>query len=271
MVLHRSGCLLLSGSSGLVAALPVLSGCALRRSLAVRRAVISLHPVSSRSAGHFGSDRTVSPLPRYCWSRVHGHASAGLLVESQRWGCCSWFYRASWLARGSPPTSPVTLLLAFRNGAPSGSLLRVFRFKSSRWGHPSGSGLSQSSIGSKALAPPSWCMVRVFAMGSPCRVVVCSRSRSKRRLVGAPSLVVGVLPSRWGHPFWVEWLFSAPSIGMKASSIHLSLVASRWGLPAGRVCGFPHSIVTKLSLVSCLVFLQDEVTLTGLDLWSDLD
>ena len=141
-----------------------------------------------------------------------------------------------------------------------------FRFKSSRWGHPSGSGLSQSSIGSKALAPPSWCMLRVFAMGSPCRVVVCSRSRSKRRLVGAPSLVVGVLPSRWVHPFWVEWLFYAPSIGPKASSIHLSLVASRWGHPAGRVCGFPHSIVTKLSLVSCLVFLQDEVTLTGLDL-----
>ena len=43
-------------------------------------------------------------------------------------------------------------------------------------------------------------------------------------------------------------------------------VASRWGHPAGRVCGFPHSIVTKLSLVSCLVFLQDEVTLPGLDL-----
>ena len=53
-----------------------------------------------------------------------------------------------------------------------------FSLKSSQWGHPSGSGLSQSSIGSKALAPPSWCMLRVFAMGSPCRVVVCSRSRS---------------------------------------------------------------------------------------------
>ena len=66
--------------------------------------------------------------------------------------------------------------------------------------------------------------------------------------------------------FGSEWLFYAPSIGTKASSIHLSLVASRWGHPAGRVCGFPHSIVTKLSLVSCLVFLQDEVTLTGLDL-----
>ena len=265
MVLHRSGHLLLSGSSGLVAALPVLSGCALRRSLAVRRAVIS-HPVSSRSAGHFGSDRTVSPLPHYCWSRVHGHASAGLLVESQRWGCCSWFYRASWLARGSPPTSPVALLLAFRNGAPSGSLLRVFALSLRDGVTLPGRVCSQSSIGSKALAPPSWCMVRVFAMGSPCRVVVCSSCRSKRRLVGAPSLVVGVLPSRWSHPFWVEWLFSAPSIGTKASSIHLSLVASRWGHPAGRVCGFPYSIVTKLSWVSCLVFLQDEVTLTGLDL-----
>ena len=50
-----------------------------------------------------------------------------------------------------------------------------------------------------------------------------------------------------------------PSIGRKASSIHLSLVASRWGHPAGRVCGFPHSIVTKPALVSCLVFLQDGV------------
>ena len=87
------------------------------------------------------------------------------------------------VGRGSPPTSPIALLLAFRTGAPSGPLLRVFRFKSSRWGHPSGSGLSHSSIGSKALASPSWCMLRVFAMGSPCRVVVCSRSRSKRRLV----------------------------------------------------------------------------------------
>ena len=95
------------------------------------------------------------------------------------------------VGRGSPPTSPIALLLAFRTGAPSGPLLRVFRFKSSRWGHPSGSGLSQSSIGSKALAPPSWCMLRVSVMGSPCRVVVCSRSRSKRRLV-------------WPHlPLWL--------------------------------------------------------------------
>ena len=72
--------------------------------------------------------------------------------------------------RGSPATSPMALLLAFRNGAPSGPLLRVFAlslrdgvtlpgrvclsprsdrrlllhlpgvcFESSRWGHPVGS------------------------------------------------------------------------------------------------------------------------------------
>ena len=45
-----------------------------------------------------------------------------------------------------------------------------FRVKSSRWGHPSGLSLSQSSIGTKTLPPPSCCLVGVFAMGSPCRV-----------------------------------------------------------------------------------------------------
>ena len=42
--------------------------------------------------------------------------------------------------------------------------------------------------------------------------------------------------SRWCHPFRVVWRFSAPSIRTKASSVHLSFVASRWGHPAGRVC-----------------------------------
>ena len=197
------------------------------------------------------------------WSR-HCRITAGLasmdmpllvsLLSRSAGVYCSWFYRASWLVGGSPPTSPIALLLACRIGAPSGPLLRVFAlslrdgvtlpgrvclsprsdrrlllhlpgvcFESSRWGHPVG----------------SW--------------FVPDLDRNED-LFGAPSLVVGVWPSRWGHPFWVEWRFSAPSIGTKASSIHLSLVASRWGHPVGRVCGFPHSIVTKLSLVSCLVF-----------------
>ena len=80
--------------------------------------------------------------------------------------------------------------------------------ESSRWGHPVGSILSQISIGTKTLC--------------------------------APSLVVGAKPSRWGHPFRVVWLFSAHSIGTKASSVHLSFVASRWGHPVGRVC-FSHT------------------------------
>ena len=186
-------------------------------------------------------------------------------VKSQLWGFCSWFYRASWLAQG------VSSYFAY---CPTSSGLKR-----------SSCGFSASSFalslrdgvtlpGRVCLSPRSerrlflhlpgvWL---VFAMGSRCWVGVCPRSRSDRRLVGAPSLVVGVLHSRWDHPFWVEWRFSGPSIGTKASSILLSLVASRWGHPVGRVCGFPHSIVTKPSLVSCLVFLQDEVTLAGLDL-----
>ena len=170
------------------------------------------------------------------------------------------------VGRGSPPTSPIALLLAFRTGAPSGPLLRVFAlslrdgvtlpgrvclsprsdrrlllhlpgvcFGSSRWGHLSGRGLFQISI------------------------------ETKTCLAHLPLWLVSGLRDGVTH-FGSSGSFYAPSIRTKASSIHLSLVASRWGHPAGRVCGFPHSIVTKLSLVSCLVFLQDGVTLTGLDL-----
>ena len=136
---------------------------------------------------------------------------------------------------GSPPTSPVALLLAFR----SGSLLRVFRFKSSRWGHPSGSGLSQSSIGSKALAPPSWCMLRVFAMGSPCRVVACSRSRSKRRLVWR------TFPGGW----WLSFAMGSPILGRVAlfcaldrneGFLHSSILSCfTMGSPGGSSVWFP--------------------------------
>ena len=93
-------------------------------------------------------------------------------VESQLCGFCSWLYRASWLAQGCIPL--LRLLPYFWRS--EAELLRVlcfkFRVKSSRWGHPSGSSLSQSSIGTKSLPPPSWCLVGVFAMGSPCRVGV---------------------------------------------------------------------------------------------------
>ena len=58
---------------------------------------------------------------------------------------------------------------------------------------------------------------------------------------------------------------SAHSIGTKAYSIHLSLVASRWGHPTGRVWFSSHSIEMKSSLDCWSGFLQDGVTLFGSD------
>ena len=169
------------------------------------------------------------------------------------------------VGRGSPPTSPIALLLAFRNGAPSGPLLRVFAlslrdgvtlpgrvclsprsdrrlllhlpgvcFESSRWGHPVG----------------SW--------------FVPDLDRNEDLLAHLPLWLVSGLRDGVTH-FGSSGSFLRPRSEQRLPPF-LSLVASRWGHPAGRVCGFPHLIVTKLSLVSCLVFLQDEVTLTGLDL-----
>ena len=147
-------------------------------------------------------------------------------VESQLWGFCSWFYRTSWLAQGVSPYfaycptssglkrssfgfSTSNFAVSLRDGVtlPGRVCLsprserRLFLhlpgvwLESSRWGHPVGSGF------------------------------VPDLDRNED-FFGAPSLVVGVFPSQWGHPFWVEWRFSAPSIGTKASSIHLSLNAS---------------------------------------------
>ena len=111
------------------------------------------------------------PLPHYRWSRVHGRSSAGLIWwVSALWATVSWWYRASWLAQGYVPLlRPFDLLLALWSGAPSGSLL-WYRSESSQWVHPSGSSQSQSSIGTKALPSPSWCLVGAFAMRSPLRV-----------------------------------------------------------------------------------------------------
>ena len=111
--LHRSGRLLASGSSGLVAALPVHSGCALRRSLAVGRAVVSLHlfpPVVRGTLVLTGRSR-------------HCRITAGLAsmdmpllvssVESQLWGFCSLVLPRQLVGSGGPPpASPIALLLA---------------------------------------------------------------------------------------------------------------------------------------------------------------
>ena len=89
-------------------------------------------------------------------------------VESQLWGFCSWLYRASWLAQGCIPL--LRLLPYFLRS--EAEFLRVlcfeFRAKSSQCGHPAGSSLSQSSIGTKTFwrtFPGGWCLA--FARGSP--------------------------------------------------------------------------------------------------------
>ena len=113
------------------------------------------------------------------------------------------------------------------------------RFKSSRWGHPSGSGLSQSSIGSKALAPPSWCVLRVFAMGSPCRVVVCSRSRSKRRLVWLTFPCGRCLAFAMGSPILGRVAFLC-ALDRNEGFLHSSILSCFvMGSPGGSSVWFP--------------------------------
>ena len=73
--------LVASGSSELEAAQPVRSVLSLRRSLAFvwcgLQSPPPLIPRILRRALPYGL--TVSPLPHYCWSRIHGQASAGLI------------------------------------------------------------------------------------------------------------------------------------------------------------------------------------------------
>ena len=176
---------------------------------------------------------TVWPLPHSRWSRVVDRPLLVSSVESQLCECLFVVLPCRLVGSGvyspaSPicPTSSVLRRSSFgisasvfasslRDGVtlPGRVCLsprserRLFLhlpgvwLESSRWGHPVGSLLSQISIGTKTLC--------------------------------APSLVVGAKPSRWGHPFRVVWRFSAHSIGTKASSVHLSFIASRWGHPLG--------------------------------------
>ena len=120
-----------------------------------------------------------SPPPLF--PRVLRRALAYALTVSRPWTGLCWSHLLSLSSVGSVRgfTAPVGWLrgvfpcfihlLYFKRS--KAEVLRDlcfgFRVKSSRWGHPSGSSLSQSSIGTKSLPPPSWCLVGVFAMGSP--------------------------------------------------------------------------------------------------------
>ena len=79
----------------------------------------------------------------------------------------------------SPLLSSISTLSALQVSVvvPSGSLLRC-RVESSRCGPPSGSSLSQTSIGTMALPPPSWCLELRNVVTLTGRV--CLRSRSER-------------------------------------------------------------------------------------------
>ena len=149
------------------------------------------------TAGLESMDRPllVSSVESQLWGSVRGYtAPVGWLRGVLP--CFAYCCTSSILKRSSFGFSASCFALSLRDGAtlPGRVCLsprserRLFLhlpgvwLESSRWGHPVGSSLSQSSIGTKALPPPSWWLVRVFAMGSPCRVGVCPRSRSERRL-----------------------------------------------------------------------------------------
>ena len=142
---------------------------------------------------------------------------------------------------------------------PSGSLLR-YCVESSRCGPPSGLGLSQSSIGTKALPPPFWCLVGVFAMRSPWRVEFVSdldRNEDSSR-----TFLTG-----WCRAF----AMGSPVLGRVAYFCALDqnegfffpsiLSCFAMGSPYGSSMVFLHSITMKSSLVIWSVFLQDGVTL----------
>ena len=78
------------------------------------------------------------------------------------------------------------------------------------------------------------------------------------------------MPSRWGRPYRVVWRISVHSIGTTASSIHLSLVASRWGHPTGRLWFSPARSPRSLNWFSRLYSFRMGSPFSGLDLtiWS---
>ena len=103
------------------------------------------------------------PWTGLCWSHLLSLSSVGSVR--------GYTVPVGWL-RGAFPCFAYCPTSSFLKQSSFGFSASVFASKSSRWGHPSGSSLSQSSIRTKSLPPPSWCWVGVFAMGSPCQVGV---------------------------------------------------------------------------------------------------
>ena len=143
------------------------------------------------------------------------------------------------VGRGSPPTSPVALLLAFRTGAPSGPLLRVFAF-SLRDGVtlPGRVCLSPRSDRRLLLHLPGVCF-ESSRWGHPVGSWFVPDLDRHEDLFGAPSLVVGVWPSRWGHPFLGRVALLC-ALDRNEGFLHSSIVSCfAMGSPGGSSVWFP--------------------------------
>ena len=139
----------------------------------------------------------------------------------------------------------------------------IYRSESSRWGHPLGSSLAQSSIATTALPTPSWCLVTSLCDEVTLMGRVFLRPRSERRLFSNLPWCFGAGPYRWGYPCRVVLRISTHSIGRRlVQSTYPYLL--RDGVTLLVECGLSsHSIGTQSSLDSWLVFLQNGVTLFG--------
>ena len=168
----------------------------------------------------------------------YGLAIAALPLVSRPWTCLCWSHLLSLSSGGSVRgyTAPVGWLrgvfpcFAY---CPTSCVLKQssFGFSASCFALSLRDGVTRSERRLFLHLPGGWCLA--FAMGSPIsgRVALfCALDRNE---------------------------------GFFHSSI-LSCFAM--GSPCGSRCGFPHSIGTKPALVSCLIFLQDGVPLSGLDL-----
>ena len=137
------------------------------------------------------------------------------------------------VGRGSPPTSPVALLLAFRTGAPSGPLLRVFAL-SLRDGVtlPGRVCLSPRSDRRLLLHLPGVCFGSWF-------VVVCSRSRSERRLVWRTFPCGWCLAFAMGSPIFGRVALLC-ALDQNEGFLHSSLLSCfAMGSPGGSSVWFP--------------------------------
>ena len=151
----------------------------------------------------------------------YGLAIAALPLVSRPWTCLCWSHLLSLSSGGSVRgyTAPVGWL---RGVSPCFACC------------PTASVLKRSSFG---FSTSSFALSLRDGVTLSGRVGVCPRSRSKRRLFGAPSLVVGVLPSRWGHPFWVTHFCA---LGRNEGFFHSSILSCfAMGSPCGSSVWFP--------------------------------